>query len=102
MNNYETFSERTYRFAGIFEQPQTTTIYRLCLLAAADAPVPTEVHRHAPISRTVGQGRVVDEWIVGFTDDREMDAVLPGVEPTGRWMELPRAVVIPVKCSLKT
>jgi len=50
----------------------------------------------------VGQSRVVDELIVGFTDDREMDAVLPGVEPTGRWMELLHAVVIPVKCSLKT
>jgi hypothetical protein len=38
-----------------------------------------------PISRTVGQGRVVDELIVGFTHDREMDAILPGIKPTGRW-----------------
>lgn len=47
-----------------------------------------------PISRTVGQGRVVDELIVGFTHDREMDAILPGVEPTGRRVELPHAVVV--------
>jgi carboxymethylenebutenolidase len=47
-----------------------------------------------PISRTVGQGRVVDELIVGFTHDREMDAILPGVAPTGRWVELPHAVVV--------
>ncbi len=47
-----------------------------------------------PISRTAGQGRVVDELIVGFTHDREMDAILPGVEPTGRWVELPHAVIV--------
>ena len=47
-----------------------------------------------PISRTVGQSRVVDELIVGFTHDREMDAILPGVEPTGRRVELPYAVVV--------
>jgi hypothetical protein len=47
-----------------------------------------------PISRTVGQGRVVDELILGFTHDREMDAILPGVEPTGRRVELPHAVVV--------
>ena len=46
------------------------------------------------ISRTVGQGRVVDELIVGFTHDREMDAILPGIKPTGRWVELPHAVVV--------
>jgi carboxymethylenebutenolidase len=37
---------------------------------------------------------VVDELILGFTHDREMDAILPGVEPTGRWVELPHAVVV--------
>jgi len=47
-----------------------------------------------PISRTVGQGRMVDELIVGFTHDREMDAILPGIEPTGRRVELPHAVVV--------
>lgn len=46
------------------------------------------------ISRTVGQGRVVDEFIVGFTHDRKMDAVVPGVEPTGRQVELPHAVIV--------
>ncbi len=47
-----------------------------------------------PISRTVGQGQVVDELIVGFTHDREMDAILPNIKPTGRWVELPHAVVV--------
>src|ERR1700752_4369868 len=32
-----------------------------------------------PISRTVGQGRVIDEIIVTFTHDVEMPALLPGV-----------------------
>jgi hypothetical protein len=27
---------------------------------------------------------VVDELIVGFTHDREMDAILPGIKSTGR------------------
>jgi hypothetical protein len=31
-----------------------------------------------PLSRTVGQNRVVDELIVSFTHDREMRAYLPG------------------------
>jgi carboxymethylenebutenolidase len=37
-----------------------------------------------PLSRTVGQNRVVDELIVSFTHDREMRVFLPGVPPTGR------------------
>ena len=47
-----------------------------------------------PISRTVGQGRIVDELIIGFTHDREMDAILPGIKPTGQWVELPHVVVV--------
>jgi carboxymethylenebutenolidase len=37
---------------------------------------------------------VVDELILGFTHDREMGSILPGVEPTGRRVELPHAVVV--------
>ena len=48
----------------------------------------------APVSRTVGQGRVVDEIIVSFTHDVEMPAMLPGVAPTGRKVELPHVVVV--------
>jgi carboxymethylenebutenolidase len=57
-------------------------------------PLDVEV---TPISRTVGQGQVVDELIVGFTHDREMDAILPGIKPTGKWVELPHAVVVGLK-----
>jgi carboxymethylenebutenolidase len=45
-----------------------------------------------PLSRTVGQNRVVDELIVSFTHDREMRVYLPGVAPTGR--VLPHVVVM--------
>jgi carboxymethylenebutenolidase len=47
-----------------------------------------------PISRTVGEAQVVDELLVSFTHDREVAFMLPGVEPTGRRVELPHAVVV--------
>lgn len=46
------------------------------------------------LSRTVGQGRVVDEIIMGFTHDVEMPALLPGVAPTGARVELPVVVIV--------
>jgi carboxymethylenebutenolidase len=48
----------------------------------------------APLSRTVGQNRVVDELIVSFTHDREIRPYLPGVAPTGRKVVLPHVVVM--------
>lgn len=46
------------------------------------------------VSRTVGQGRVVDELVLTFTHDTVMDAILPGVPPTGRKVEVPFVVVM--------
>jgi carboxymethylenebutenolidase len=46
------------------------------------------------ISRTVGQGRVIDELIASFTHDVEMPALLPGIAPTGRKVTLPHVVVM--------
>jgi carboxymethylenebutenolidase len=54
-------------------------------------PADTEV---TPVSRTVGQGRVIDELIVSFTHDVEMPAILPGVAPTGRKVTLAHVVVM--------
>jgi carboxymethylenebutenolidase len=48
----------------------------------------------APVSRTVGEDQVVDELIVSFTHDIEMDTILPGVPPTGRYVEAPFVVVV--------
>ncbi len=40
------------------------------------------------VSRTVDQRRVVDETCVGFTHDRELPWLLPGVAPTCRRAEV--------------
>jgi len=50
--------------------------------------------RITPISRTIGVERVVDEFIVSFTHDVEMDAMLPGIAPTGRHVDAPHVVVM--------
>jgi carboxymethylenebutenolidase len=50
--------------------------------------------RLIPISRTIGADRVVDEMIFCFTHDREIDWMLPGVKPTGRYVEVPLVAII--------
>ena len=47
-----------------------------------------------PISRTVGKDAVIDELIVRFTHDVELDFMLPGIKPTGKKVELPHAVIM--------
>jgi carboxymethylenebutenolidase len=46
------------------------------------------------VSRTIGQGRVVDELIARFTHSIRMDWVLPGIPPTGKRVELPFVVIV--------
>ncbi|HEV2552017.1 MAG TPA: dienelactone hydrolase family protein [Stellaceae bacterium] len=50
--------------------------------------------RLIPISRTIGSDRVVDEMIFCFTHDREIDWMLPGVKPTGKYVEVPLVAII--------
>lgn len=50
--------------------------------------------RLIPISRTVGADRLVDEFVFCFTHDRVMDWILPGVEPTGKPIEIPMVAVV--------
>jgi carboxymethylenebutenolidase len=45
-------------------------------------------------SRTVGKDQVVDELILSFTHDREIKFMLPGIPPTGKYVELPHIVVM--------
>ncbi len=47
-----------------------------------------------PISRTVGGDRVVDEMLFCFTHDIEIDWMLPGVPPTGRYVEIPLVAIV--------
>jgi carboxymethylenebutenolidase len=47
-----------------------------------------------PVSRTVGEDQVVDELVLSFTHDIEMDQLLPGVAPTGKPVRLAFCVVV--------
>ena len=50
--------------------------------------------RNIPISRTIGTDRVVNEGVLCFTHDTEIDWMLPGVKPTGKYVEVPIVGVI--------
>jgi carboxymethylenebutenolidase len=54
-------------------------------------PDDTEI---APVSRTVGENQVVDELVITFTHTVEMDAILPGVPPTGKRVRAAFCVVV--------
>ena len=46
------------------------------------------------LSRTVGKDQVVDELILSFTHDREIRPVIPGIQPTGKYVEIPVVIVM--------
>ena len=46
------------------------------------------------ITRTQGDDILIDEFIVRFTHDVTMDAILPGVAPTGRRVEVPHVAIV--------
>jgi len=50
--------------------------------------------RLIPISRTIGADRVVDEMLLCFTHDMEIDWMLPGIPPTGRYVEIPLVAIV--------
>ena len=54
-------------------------------------PPDTEVQ---PVSRTIGEDRLVEELIFRFTHTIEMDWMLPGIPPTGKSVEIPFVVVV--------
>ncbi len=47
-----------------------------------------------PISRTIGQGRIVDEFVSRFTHSIQMDWLLPGIPPTGKRLEIATVAII--------
>jgi carboxymethylenebutenolidase len=47
-----------------------------------------------PVSRTIGQGRLVEEMIFRFTHTIPMDWMLPGIAPTGKPIEVALLVVV--------
>jgi carboxymethylenebutenolidase len=50
--------------------------------------------RLVPISRTIGADRIVDEMLFCFTHDIEIDWMLPGVKPTGKYVEIPLVAIV--------
>jgi carboxymethylenebutenolidase len=54
-------------------------------------PDDTKIER---ISRTVGKDQVVDEIILKFTHTREIKYMIPGIAPTGKYVEIPHVVVM--------
>lgn len=57
------------------------------------AQVPDDIEMEI-ITRTIGENRVVDEFIVSFTHTVQMDWFAPGVAPTGRHLTVPHIGVI--------
>jgi carboxymethylenebutenolidase len=48
------------------------------------------------VSRTIGDGRLVDELIISFTHTQEIEWMLPGVAPTGRPVTVAFVVIVGV------
>jgi carboxymethylenebutenolidase len=46
------------------------------------------------LTRSVGQNRIIDEFILRLTHTVRMDWFAPGVEPTGRQLAVPHVAVI--------
>src|SRR5579862_6060007 len=49
------------------------------------------------VSRTVGHNQVVDELFISFTHTTPIDWLLPGVQPTGKFVEMAVVVVVGFK-----
>jgi carboxymethylenebutenolidase len=47
-----------------------------------------------PISRTIGEGILVDEMVFCCTHDIEIDWMLPGIKPTGKYIEIPLVAIV--------
>lgn len=47
-----------------------------------------------PVSRTVGESALVDEFVIRFTHTTRIDWMLPGIEPTGRAVEIPAVAIV--------
>jgi len=50
--------------------------------------------RLVPLSRTVGANQIVDEMLFCFTHTTEIDWMLPGVPPTGKYVEVPLIAIV--------
>ncbi|KAK7962016.1 uncharacterized protein PG986_002841 [Apiospora aurea] len=49
------------------------------------------------VSRTVGIDRVIDEFVTKMTHDRVVDWLVPGVPPTGKYLQVPFTSVVNIR-----
>ncbi|KAK8852090.1 carboxymethylenebutenolidase [Apiospora arundinis] len=49
------------------------------------------------ISRTVGIDRVIDEFVTKMTHDRVVDWLVPGVPPTGKYLQIPFTSIVNIR-----
>jgi carboxymethylenebutenolidase len=47
-----------------------------------------------PLARTISDDRIIDEFVFRFTHTVRMDWLLPGIEPTGKRVEVAKVVVV--------
>ena len=47
-----------------------------------------------PVSRTISEDQLVDEMVIKFTHTIRMDWMLPGVDPTGKRVEVPLVAIV--------
>ena len=74
---------------GALDAPELTVFYSSHFLNQLPPDIET-----VPVSRTVGQDRVVDEMVLRFTHSIQMDWILPGVPPTNRRIEVAMVVIV--------
>ncbi|KAL5120899.1 hypothetical protein ACEQ8H_001086 [Pleosporales sp. CAS-2024a] len=49
------------------------------------------------VSRTLGVDKVVDEMVVSFTHSDEIDWILPGLQPTDQFVEIPMVSIMVIR-----
>jgi carboxymethylenebutenolidase len=47
-----------------------------------------------PVAQTIADAVLIDESVIAFTHDVPMEWILPGIAPTGRWVEFAMIAVI--------
>src|SRR5499427_4553766 len=74
---------------GGYGREEVHEFYAKCFLP--NIPPDIEI---VPVSRTIGQGRLVDEIVLRFTHSIAMDWMLPGIPPTGNRVAVALVVVV--------
>ena len=79
---------------AVFDDHVAAEFERQDVDATMDTMIDEPYVWHVPIARTESADRVIDEFVLEFTHDREVPFMLPGVAPTGRRVRIPTVVVM--------